>query len=131
MPEFKVVVADPEKARSYQVEVKGENAEKLIGKRIGDVINGEIVGLSGYKLKITGGTDKDGFPMRPDIHGPVRVRLLLSGPPGFHPRRKGERRRKTVRGNTISEDIVQVNTVIVEYGDEPVEELLGEGGEEE
>ncbi|WP_457619729.1 30S ribosomal protein S6e [Methanopyrus sp.] len=131
MPEFKVVVADPEKARSHQVEVKGEDAEKLIGKKIGDVIDGEIVGLPGYKLRITGGTDKDGFPMRPDIHGPVRVRLLLSGPPGFHPRRKGERRRKTVRGNTISEDIVQVNTVIVEYGDKPVEELLGEGGEEE
>ncbi|WP_088336405.1 30S ribosomal protein S6e [Methanopyrus sp. KOL6] len=131
MPEFKVVVADPEKARSYQVDVKGEDAEKLIGKRIGDVIDGEIVGLPGYKLKITGGTDKDGFPMRPDIHGPVRVRPLLSGPPGFRPERKGERRRKTVRGNTISEDIVQVNTVIVKYGDKPVEELLGEGGEEE
>ncbi|WP_456466759.1 30S ribosomal protein S6e [Methanopyrus sp.] len=131
MPEFKVVVADPEKGRSYQVTLEGEDAERLIGKRIGDVINGEIVGLPGYKLRITGGTDKDGFPMRPDIHGAGRHRVLLDGPPGFRPRRKGERRRKTVRGNTISEDIVQVNTVIVEYGEKPVEELLGEGGEEE
>ncbi len=131
MPEFKVVIADPKKARSYQVEIKGEKAERLLGKKIGDVIDGEIVGLPGYKLEIRGGSDKDGFPMRPDIHGPVRVRVLLSGPPGFHPREKGERRRKTVHGNTISEDIVQVNTKIVEYGDKPVEELLFEGGEGE
>ncbi|NPB02712.1 MAG: 30S ribosomal protein S6e [Methanopyri archaeon] len=131
MPEFKVVIADPKKARSYQVEIKGEKAERLLGKKIGDIIDGEIVGLPGYKLEIRGGSDKDGFPMRPDIHGPVRVRVLLSGPPGFHPREKGERRRKTVHGNTISEDIVQVNTKIVEYGDKPVEELLFEGGEGE
>jgi len=131
VPEFKVVIADPKKARSYQVEIKGEKAERLLGKKIGDIIDGEIVGLPGYKLEIRGGSDKDGFPMRPDIHGPVRVRVLLSGPPGFHPREKGERRRKTVHGNTISEDIVQVNTKIVEYGDKPVEELLFEGGEGE
>jgi len=131
VPEFKVVIADPKKARSYQVEIKGEKAERLLGRKIGDIIDGEIVGLSGYKLEIRGGSDKDGFPMRPDIHGPVRVRVLLSGPPGFHPREKGERRRKTVHGNTISEDIVQVNTKIVEYGDRPVEELLFEGGEGE
>jgi small subunit ribosomal protein S6e len=49
---------------------------------------------------------------------------LLSGPPGFHPRKKGERRRKTVRGNTISEDIVQINTKIVKKGEKPLEELI-------
>ena len=45
--------------------------------------------------------------------GGVKKRVLLSGPPGFHPKEKGERRRKMIRGNTITEDIVQINTVIV------------------
>jgi small subunit ribosomal protein S6e len=75
-------------------------------------------------LKITGGSDKDGFPMHPDVEGIGRKRILLTGPPGFHPRLKGERRRKTVRGNTISEDIVQINCKIVKRGEKPIEELV-------
>ncbi|AEF96909.1 30S ribosomal protein S6e [Methanotorris igneus] len=128
MPKFKVVVADPKEGKCYQVEVE---TDALIGKKIGDVIDGKIVGLEGYKLQITGGSDYCGFPMRPDVHGSGRVRILLSKGPGFRPKEKGERRRKTVRGNTISSDIVQVNTKIVEYGDKPVAELLGLGGGEE
>ncbi len=113
MPEFKVVISDPATGKAEQVEVKGDKAIKLIGLRIGDVIDGALVGKPGIKLKITGGSDKAGAPMRPDLPGGVKRRLLLSGPPGFHPRRRGERRRKLVRGNTITEDIVQINTVIV------------------
>ncbi len=64
-------------------------------------------------LKITGGSDDSGFPMRPDLPGGVKRKLLLSGPPGYHPPEKGMRKRVTVRGNTITEDIVQINTVIV------------------
>lgn len=100
------------RAKAWQVRVKDERATRLIGMKIGDVLDGELVGLKGVKLKITGGSDYSGFPMRPDIPGGVKKRVLLSGPPGFHPREKGERRRKIVRGNTITEDIVQINTVI-------------------
>jgi len=70
--------------------------------------------LSGYKLKITGGSDKDGFPMRPNIHGGVRVGAILSEGVGFHPSQRGERQRKTLRGNVITESIVQINMKIVE-----------------
>ncbi|OYT37942.1 MAG: 30S ribosomal protein S6e, partial [Desulfurococcales archaeon ex4484_58] len=70
-------------------------------------------GLKNVQLEIRGGSDNSGFPMRPDIPGGVKKRVLLSSPPGFHPREKGERRRKTVRGNTITDDIVQINTVII------------------
>jgi len=65
-------------------------------------------------VKITGGSDKDGFPMRPNIHGGVRVGAILSEGVGFHSSRKGERKRKTLRGNVITEAIVQINMKIVE-----------------
>jgi small subunit ribosomal protein S6e len=131
LPTFKFVVSDPEKRLSYQVEVEQEKAMGLIGKKIGDEFNGDIIGLPGYVLKITGGSDKDGFPMHPDVEGIGRKRILLAGPPGFHPRLKGERRRKTVRGNTISEDIVQINCKVVKRGEKPLEELVPKKPKEE
>ncbi|MGC9011974.1 30S ribosomal protein S6e [Thermogladius sp.] len=100
------------RARAWQIRINDERTNSLIGLRIGEEIGGEIVGLKGVRLVITGGSDNSGFPMRPDIHGPVKKRVLLSGPPGFHPTERGERRKKTVRGNTISGDIVQINTMI-------------------
>ncbi|MEM5882903.1 MAG: 30S ribosomal protein S6e [Candidatus Aenigmatarchaeota archaeon] len=121
---FKFVVADPETRKTYQVEVEKSKALGLIGKKIGDEFNGELLGLTGYTLKITGGTDKDGFPMHPNVKGMGRKKVLLSSPPCFHPTKKGERRRKTVRGNTISEDITQINCKIVKKGEKPIEELI-------
>jgi small subunit ribosomal protein S6e len=121
---FKVNVSDPQTGRTYKVEVKEPQARRLIGLKIGDTFDGGIVGLPGYELQITGGTDKDGFPMRPDITGTGRYDVLLDRGPGYRPRKKGERRRKKVRGNTISEVIVQINTKIVKRGEKPVEELL-------
>lgn len=121
---FKVVVSDPETGRSYQLEAKEPEARRLVGLGIGDKFDGAIVGLPGYELQIAGGTDADGFPMRPDIAGPGRTSVLLSSGPGFKPRRKGERRRKRVRGRVISDAIVQVNTKIVKKGEKPIEELI-------
>jgi len=101
------------RARAWQIRINDERTRAFIGLKIGDYVDGSIIGLKGVKLKITGGSDNSGFPMRPDIPGGVKKRVLLSEPPGFHPEKKGERRRKTVRGNTITPDIVQINTVIV------------------
>ncbi|MFH8120306.1 MAG: S6e family ribosomal protein, partial [Candidatus Aenigmatarchaeota archaeon] len=61
MATFKFVVSDPETRKSYQIEVEQSKALGLIGKKIGEEFNGELIGLPGYVLKITGGTDKDGF----------------------------------------------------------------------
>jgi small subunit ribosomal protein S6e len=122
MAKFKIVVSDKD-GKSYQLEVE---TTALIGKRIGDEINGSIIGLDGYKLKITGGSDKCGFPMRHDIHGSMKMRVLLSKKPGYKPADKGIRRRKSIRGNTISSDIVQVNTKIIEAGEKPIAEILGQ-----
>lgn len=121
---FKIVAADPQTGKSYNLEAREPAARRLVGLRIGDNFDGEIVGLPGYELKITGGTDKDGFPMRPDVAGPGRAYLLLAKGPGFRPRERGERRRKRVRGRVISDDIVQINAKIVKRGEKPIEELL-------
>ncbi len=120
-----MIVNISHKGKTYKLELPKEKEAYIIGKRIGDVIEGDVLGLGGYKLKLTGGSDESGFPMRKDISGAVKKQALLSSPPGFRPKRKGERRRKTVRGNTYSQDIVQVNTVVVEEGKEPLENILG------
>ena len=114
MAKFKLVISDPETGRSQVVEVEGSKAVPLLGRRIRETVDGSVADMPGVKLLITGGTDKDGFPMRWDVHGGVKARVILSGGAGFHPKRPGERRRKTVRGDTITEDIVQVNMKIVE-----------------
>jgi small subunit ribosomal protein S6e len=114
MAKFKVIVSDPSTAKSKVVELEGARAVPLIGKRIGEAIDGTVVGMAGTKMQITGGSDKDGFPMRPDIHGGVRISVVLSEGIGFHPRSQGERQRKAVRGNVITEDIVQINLKILE-----------------
>lgn len=120
MATFKLVISNPKNGVAKQVEISSPEADKLIGRRIGEEIPASELGLNlseifgeeipvDAKLKITGGTDKDGFPMRPDVHGPRRVKILLSRGPGFRPRERGERRKKTVHGNTISPNIVQVD----------------------
>lgn len=114
MAKFKVIVSDPEGGKSKVVELEGTRAVPLIGRRLGEVVDGTVVGMSGQKMQITGGSDKDGFPMRPNVHGGVRVNIILSESVGFHAARKGGRRRKTIRGNVITEEIVQVNMKVVE-----------------
>ena len=127
MVEFKVVVNDVKPGKSYTIPVTGHHANALIGKKIGDEVDGIFVSLPGYKLQITGGTDKNGFPMRPDLPGTVKRRLLLSGGVGFRPDEKGKRKKKSVRGNTISQDIVQINMKITKHGAKPIQELLSLG----
>ena len=124
---FKVVVSD--KAESYQIEV--DETKAFNGLLIGDEFDGGLVGLDGYTLKITGGSDKKGFTMKKDISGTRRIKSLLTGGIGYHPKADGVKRRKTVRGNTIAEDIVQINTVVAEAGSKPIAEILGTGDEEE
>ena len=114
MAKFKITASDPKTGKAKSIEVEGPRAVPLIGKKIGETVDGAIIGMPGVKLLITGGSDKDGFPMRPDVHGGVKTRVLLSGGVGIIPRDEGERKRKIVRGNTITEDIMQINVKIIE-----------------
>jgi len=114
MAKFKVIVSDPETGTSKMVELQEARASPLIGKRIGEVMDGAAVDLPSHKIQIMGGSDKDGFPMRPSVHGGVRRSIVLSGGVGFNPTNEGMRRRKTIRGNVITDEIVQINAKIVE-----------------
>jgi small subunit ribosomal protein S6e len=114
MAKFKVIISDPEDGTSKVVELEESRAAPLVGKKIGETVEGALVDLPGNKLQIVGGSDKDGVPMRPSVHGGVRRNIIISGGVGFNPKKKGERKRKTVRGNVITDEIVQVNTKIVE-----------------
>lgn len=125
---FKVVVS--EKEESYQLEFDDGN-KQLIGLTIGDEFDGAILGLDGYNLRITGGSDKNGFTMKKDVTGTRRIKSLLTGGVGYNPKADGVKRRKTVRGNTIADDIVQINTVVVSAGSKKLADILGADEEEE
>jgi small subunit ribosomal protein S6e len=126
MVEFKVVVNDAN-GKSYQVQVSGHHANSLIGKKIGDEVDGIFISLPGYKLQITGGTDKDGFSMRSDLPGMGRRRLLLSESKGYKAIEKGTRRKKSIRGNTINQDVVQINMKVTKPGSKPIDGLVQTG----
>jgi small subunit ribosomal protein S6e len=113
MPEFQLVLSDPRTGRSVKLELKDPRSSVLLGLKVGDVVDGSAIGIRG-KFKVTGGSDRSGTPMRPDVHGGVKKHALLSGPPGFRPRADGERRRKLVRGDAVTPEIYQVNAALVE-----------------
>jgi small subunit ribosomal protein S6e len=118
---FKICINEPKTKKSWQVE---KDIPSLIGLKIGDKFDGTMIGLSGFTLQITGGSDKDGFPMRYDLTGIARKKALLTSGPGFRPTVKGLRRRKYIRGNTISADIDQVNCKVIE-GEGDIAMMLG------
>jgi len=124
MVNFKFVISNPETKKSHQLEVDQNKAISIVGKKIGDEFDASFLGLPGYTLKVTGGTDKDGFPMLPSLKGSVKKKALLSGPPGFHPKTKGQRKRKMIRGDAISTDIVQINCKVIKKGEKNLEELI-------
>lgn len=129
--EFKVVISDPQTGHTYQKVVSGANANKIIGKKVGENINGTLVELPpDYELKITGGSDKDGIPIRPDIAGSSRKRILVSGGVGFNPKKDGLKRRKLLRGKGISRDVIQLNTKVEKFGKVPLSEYFKETDKE-
>jgi small subunit ribosomal protein S6e len=104
---FKLTISDI-KGKSVSKELKDNDANALLGLQLGNETDAAIVGLSG-KLKLTGGSDKSGVPMRNDVHGAARKQVLLSKGVGLQNAETGQRKRKLMRGNTVSEEIYQVN----------------------
>jgi small subunit ribosomal protein S6e len=93
--------------QTYSKEV--ESIDWILNKSIGDTVDCTPIGLKGVEAIITGGSDISGTPMRPGLHGKGVSYSLLAGGPGIKIRRKGERRRKRIRGEVIGEKIVQIN----------------------
>ena len=140
MPVFRFVVSDGKESR--QVE-RDQSSCPIIGKKIGETFTADFLGLDGYTLKITGGSDKDGIPMRPDVDSVGRKVLILTKGIGFSGKlrgrkkkrkaiaREGIRKRKVICGNTISADTMQVNCKIEKAGPKPLAELLPKAPKEE
>ena len=124
MANFKIVVSDSKTKKAFQKEIE-QKASGFMGKRIGEKVKGDSLGLTGYEFEVTGGSDAQGFPMRKDVEGIARKKVLLSRGVGFKTKVRGLRKRKSVRGNTVSSSISQINVKIATYGSKPIEELIG------
>ncbi|EMA43238.1 30S ribosomal protein S6e [Halococcus saccharolyticus] len=124
MADFTVVVADPEEGAAHQRAVEGQDANRFIGRSIGEEVDGSAVGLDGYTVEITGGSDTAGRPMREDVAGSALTSILVDGGTGYKPTREGERKRVTVRGREVGEETRQINASIADRGDQSVAELL-------
>jgi small subunit ribosomal protein S6e len=110
LAQFKLIVSD-RKGKTIAQELKDRTAQPLLGTKVGSIIDSSIVGIAGGKLKITGGSDRSGTPMRADVHGGVKKYVLLSTGVG---NRSEARVRKLVRGNMVTEEIYQLNSLLVE-----------------
>jgi small subunit ribosomal protein S6e len=110
LAQFKLTISD-RNGKTISQELKDKTAQPLLGTKVGSILDSSIVGVAGGKLKITGGSDKSGTPMRPDVHGGVKKYVLL--PTGVGNRSEA-RIRKLVRGNMVTEEIYQLNSLLVE-----------------
>ena len=134
------------------MKISGNNHSQFLGKKIGDVVDGIFVGegdqtLSGYKLQITGGSDKTGTPLRRDLEGGSRQSILVAASTGFKGhsivfknkggenkrfryKPDGLRKRRNFRGNTINQDTRQVNLKVIEAGKKALSDILASESEE-
>jgi small subunit ribosomal protein S6e len=129
MVSFKLVIGLPN-GRCVQKEVQEPSAKALLGKQLGQSVNGDELGFAGYEFTITGGSDYCGFPMRKDVMGQARKRILAVEGTGLKKAAKGIRIRKTVCGNTIHPKITQVNLKVTKEGKESLLPPPGENKEE-
>ena len=122
MAALKLVINDPKTGKSYQKTLEDET---LVGKKLGDVITGDFVGLDGYQFSIRGASDFAGFPLRKDVEGPVRKKVLMGHGVGNRTGGNNLKFRKTVSGNAITPRTVQVNLMVTQYGTKALDDVLG------
>ncbi|MBT3940494.1 30S ribosomal protein S6e [Candidatus Woesearchaeota archaeon] len=125
MAEIKFAIGSKEEKKVFKHVVSGADSEKLFGKKIGEKFRGEVIGLNGYELEITGGSDSTGFPMRADVAGPGRKKIIITRSLGFGSKRAGQRKRRSIRGNTVSADTAQINCKVVKAGKDKIAKILG------
>ena len=124
MVSFKLCISDPSTGKTFQKEVKDSMARPFVGMNMGENLKGDGFELSGYEFQITGGSDYCGFPMRRGILG-LRKKIVIMGGVGFRGAQKGIKKRKTVCGHKIHEQISQVNLKVVKAGPKKLAEIFG------
>ena len=114
------VIADRNSGKTYKKDISEDVLGSLAGRKIGEEIDGIFFEMPGYKMKLTGGSANDGFPMKKDLSIMGKKRILIT----YNKGRKGKngvRKRVTFRGNTLGSDISQLNLVITQYGTKPLD----------
>jgi len=119
MPGIKLVIGMKD-GTCVQKEISEEHSTALFGKKLGEAVKGDALGLAGYEFEITGGSDDCGFPMRWDVPGVARKRIFAVKGIGLKALGKGVRTRKTVAGNTVHQKTAQVNVKVTKEGAEPL-----------
>ena len=120
---FKLNISD--KGKAWRLE---NNAEFIVGLSVGDKFEGKELGhdFEGYEFEITGGSDISGFPLSKDFEGIGLKRVLLGKGWGMRDKRNGVRLRKSVRGKTISDKVVQINMKILKHGKKLLSDIFPE-----
>jgi len=118
---MKLNIAYPATGSQKVIEIEDENRLRaFFDKRISAEVGGEVLGeeFNGYVFRISGGNDKQGFAMKQGILTHQRVRILFQdGMSCFRIRKRGERKRKSIRGCIVSAALSVLNLVVVKKGD--------------
>lgn len=124
---MKLNISYPPSGSQKCIDVDDEKKYRIFyDKRISQEVEADALGdqFKGYVVKIMGGNDKQGFPMKQGVLTNTRVRLLMGDNTScYRPRRSGERKRKSVRGCIVGSDIAALHLVIVKKGAEEIPEL--------
>ncbi|HLC36270.1 MAG TPA: S6e family ribosomal protein [archaeon] len=132
-----IVISDPKTGKAYS---KNLEEKVFLNKKIGETVDLSAIGLEGYQGRISGGSNKAGFPMKKTLPGTSLKKIFIKEGTGFKPRIKvkkkktsesktrkfvkGVRVRKTVRGNTIADDVHQINLIVTKEGKQKLEEIF-------
>ncbi|MDH5403941.1 MAG: eS6 family ribosomal protein [Candidatus Heimdallarchaeota archaeon] len=122
MAERTIINIGQKDGKTAKIIIEGDARAPLYGLNVGQEFEGDIINpdYNGYTFKITGGSDDTGTPMRFEIEGPIRKKLLLSGGVGYRKKVKGLRKRKLIRGAEVQDDIAQLNVKVIKEGNKPL-----------
>ncbi|MFH1224743.1 MAG: S6e family ribosomal protein [Candidatus Diapherotrites archaeon] len=118
-----IVISDPKTSKGYKKKI--DNPAIFMGKKVGEEVSLSAVGLEGYSAKITGGSDKQGFPIKGDLPGTARRKIYITTDV-----KKGVRMRVNRRGNTVTDEVQQLNLAVTKYGGKKLDELIVKETEE-
>jgi len=118
---LKINISVPKTKKTYNIEVDDKVRLSFLGKKIKDKVDLSFVdkGLEGV---ITGGSDKEGFPMLSSLEHEGTKKVFITNGVGFKAKRKGQKTRKRVAGKIVTENTQQINIKLTTGEDKILEE---------